>query len=371
MISQNSNSTAVKAGKLWASVRNDDAIESMTVPEFCRTLARRHDEMFDVPDDRRFDTATVDDQMVTRSAMSNAAISETFSTVIGNKLIEGTNSEPDTTLGWTFETSAVNFLPATLFTLEHGARLERQTKGKPAQHISFGTKGEPWAIARYAGQFVLDEMDMFNGSHVGAIFLAASQQGAAAARVRPDLIYSLLLSNPTLTADNVALFHTTHANKASGGSSALDATSLDAGISAIGLQHLTAEQDSYAIHSNLTAKFLVVPPQLVGAARRAVRNMSLGDGGDLVVLQESRLSAIGVIDPHSRTNYAGTATNWLLTAPAGSRPTIAVGGLDGNLKPQIRRFELGIGQYGVGWDIVLDIGCAALDYRGAYFSLGV
>jgi hypothetical protein len=38
--------------------------------------------------------------------------------------------------------------------------------------------------------------------------------------------------------------------------------------------------------------------------------------------------------------------------------------------PQVRRFDLDRGQWGVGWDVSLDIGGAAVDYRSVYFAAG-
>lgn len=369
MISNQYIPAVEKATALFGTLIYDRSYENLSWPDFCRQLCQRHDSMFDVPDSRRVDTG-ISDQSMVRTAISNAAIVETFSTVVGNKLAMTAATEPDTTKDWVYESSAPNFLPATFFTPEHGARLERLAKGQTAIHTSLGTKGEPYGIARYAGQFVVDETAMLDGQHVGAVLLAPTMHAAAAARLRADLVYSLLLSNPTLTADNVALFNSSHGNYGTGGGSALSATSLDTGISAIGLQYMVSEQDSKPVHGNLQARYCIVPPQLVGAGRRAVRNMVLGDGQDLTVRQDSRLSQIGVVDPRSGTTYSGTATNWLLTAPSGSSPSVVVAGLEGNSRPQFRKFELTNGQWGMGWDVLCDIGAAVLDYRGLYFSAG-
>jgi len=321
--------------------------------------------MFDVAEHRRVDTSRDDVGMV-RTAISSPAIIETFATAIGNKMVAAIHNEPDSTQGWVHETAAANFLPATLFTLEFGARLEPLPKGQPAKHTSFGTKGEPFGIARYAGQFVLEEQDMLNGSHVGAVFLAPAQHAAAAARLKSDLVYSILLDNPALSSDEVDLFHTTHANIASGGGSVLSATSLDTGIGAIGLQCLKAHTDSRPIHGNYQAQYLVVPPQLVGIANR----LNYANGSTLTVRQESRLSALGVVDPNTLTVYAGTATNWLLAAKPGTQPSIVCGGLNGPPTPSVRQFTLDQGQWGIGWDILCDIGAAAVDYRTVYWSAG-
>ena len=124
------------------------------------------------------------------------------------------------------------------------------------------------------------------------------------------------------------------------------------------------------MHSNLSARYLLVPPQLVGKARRAVRNMVLGDSQDIIVHQESRLSAFGIVDPKTDNVILGSATNWLLAATASSRPSVVVGGLGGNLRPIIRTTKLDKGQWGTAFDIILDIGAAIVDYRGLYFATG-
>jgi hypothetical protein len=50
---------------------------------------------------------------------------------------------------------------------------------------------------------------------------------------------------------------------------------------------------------------------------------------------------------------------------------VRVGYLSGTGRaPQIRRFVLDKGQWGIGWDIVMDIGVMADDYRGLYKSAG-
>ena len=363
---------AMMAGKLWAATR-EESVDHLTVPDCLRMLCNAHDAIFDVPDSKRFErTCAFDnDSLLFRAAFGNAAIVETFSTVIGNAMLQAVEDEPSTTDGWVYEGSLPHFLGATWFTQEFAARLERLTRGGTANQTSFSTKGEPIQLCRYASQFVIDETDWIDGqATVGAVKLAASEQAVAAARLKEDLIYSLLLSSPTLTADNTALFHSSHSNLATGGGSPLSATSLDAAIAAIGKQHLKAEQDKFPTHANLKARYLIVPPDLVGPARRAVRNMILDDKEDLKVRQESRLSAIGVVDPHSGTVYTGSATNFLVAAKASSRPSIVVAGLNGPPTPRIRSFVLDKGQFGLGWDICLDIAAIACDFRAIYFSVG-
>jgi hypothetical protein len=98
-------------------------------------------------------------------------------------------------------------------------------------------------------------------------------------------------------------------------------------------------------------------------------NMNTLNGLGIQLVVENRLNATGVIDPSNNTAYTGTATNWFLAAQAGR--TVRVGYLSGTGRaPQIRRFVLDKGQWGIGWDIVMDIGVMADDYRGLYKSAG-
>jgi hypothetical protein len=81
---------------------------------------------------------------------------------------------------------------------------------------------------------------------------------------------------------------------------------------------------------------------------------------------DQRISASGVVDPSTGTAYTGSATNWFLAAPPNGR-TIKVAYRQGtNRSPVLRSFVLSQGQWGIGWDINMDIGVAVVDYPGLY-----
>ncbi len=66
---------------------------------------------------------------------------------------------------------------------------------------------------------------------------------------------------------------------------------------------------------------------------------------------------------------AGAATKWYLSA--GGPRTIRVAYRRGtNRLPVLRSYSLDQGQWGMGWDINMDIGAAAMDYRGLHHSTG-
>ena len=78
--------------------------------------------------------------------------------------------------------------------------------------------------------------------------------------------------------------------------------------------------------------------------------------------------AAGCTDPVTGTAYTGGAAYWYLAA---NQRTVKVVYRRGtNRSPQLRSFQLDKGQWGIGWDINLDIGAKAIDYRGLHWSAG-
>jgi hypothetical protein len=275
---------------------------------------------------------------------------------------------------------AENFLPQHAYGVYEAARLTWTAKA-PAEHATFGLmSAENWQIRRFTAQLVVDEQDLVDGSPIGLKLRLFEALGQAAARVVPDMVFSLLLQNPMLTADNNALFSAPHNNYATGSGSALGDASIDAGSAAIGNQ-VAPDGRGDAVHLNLSGRYLITPPQLYGPARRSARLRQMMSSGDLIVRSESRLGPQGVVDPVSDTVIAGSATNWLMVAPADQAPSILVGALDGStdengkIAPTIRQSALGPsagspGQWGLCLDVLLDLGVSALDWRGIYFSAG-
>ncbi len=319
----------------------------------------------------------VDDQEIVRMALSAPSIAAAMTGLINTAFIDGFDMQPDTWQGWVTVEKCDNFLPQHAFTLFEAARLTQTGKGQEADQMYWGVMGaEGWALSRYATQFNIDEQDLFNSQSVDARLRAYQEMGRAAARLPAELLYTLLLSNPTMAADGNLLFSAAHGNYASGSGSALSDESLDAGLGAIGKQVMfDAVHDP--VHLNLRAKYLVCAPELLGLARRLARHRSLDDGGDLTVIPESRLSAIGCVNPVDESVVTGFDTAWLLACPKRMAPSFVLGSMGGELKPRIRQYDLGpgggggfVGQWGKGFDILLDVGGAALDWRPVYFSAG-
>jgi hypothetical protein len=185
--------------------------------------------------------------------------------------------------------------------------------------------------------------------------------GLTAAQLRPNLVYGIVLENATLDVDGVALFDSsTHANYAAASSGAggpLAADSLQAAIVAMAKQRINGRV------LNIKPRFLIVPQDLKFTAgillKSAERIISTSDGGTYNPLKELEINL--VVD------------DWVLAARPGEEgaKTIEVGYLRGTGRaPRIRSFVLDKGQWGIGWDVSMDIGAKALDFRAMYKAKG-
>lgn len=313
-------------------------------------------------------------QDMVRHAVSSATLSKIFTNAATAVLLKSYDVQPDTTTGWCREVELADFKRGELVRLTTGSRLAKLPRGGEAGHMTLSDEGVVIRLARFARQFVIDDQDIMD-DNAGALLEVPAELGKAAAEVRPDLVYSLLLENPN-TFDGKALFHADHANLATGGS-ALSAETLQAGVLAI----MNRREGNRTL--GLRARHLIVPPDRTFEAQIILnsqqRIVAADSGGTLNPLQDlgisihadARIGAGGVVDPHTEDVRTGSATNWFLATDETQAPAIAVGYLRGtDRKPHVREFVLDRGRFGIGWDVRIDIAAAAIDYRGIYKATG-
>jgi hypothetical protein len=277
----------------------------------------------------------------------------------------------DTTQGWTRESDVGDFRSNERARMENGGALTKLPRGGTADHATYSDTVESFQIARYASQFVIDDQDIQDDNFGGVSGFVPADMGVAARQLRPDLVYTILMGNPNMR-DAVALFHAaTHSNLQT--SSALSIATLSSGRKTMRLQTEGGR------NLNISGKYLIVPPALAGLAETLVesnnivsgnttglvdRNPNAGKGIQVVV--DARLEN-GVTDPTDATGAtvnAGSATTWFLASEP-SNHTIEVAYLRGTGRaPAIRPFVLTEGRWGLGWDVKVDIGAKALDWRG-------
>jgi len=316
-----------------------------------------------------------------RAAVSGSALTNIFSTNVSAQLLAGYTDAADSTVGWVSEADVANFQTNERVAMGKFGALKKLSRGKTAEHLDDSDSKEEYKIARYAGQFVIDEQDIID-DRLGAVDqVAPRDMGSSAAQLRPNLVYAILLANAALS-DGGALFNATAETTAGGHANltqdALDAAGLEAALIAMSKHRIRTRP------LNVKARFLIVPQDLRFTAAVLLKSITRDyDGTDgiynplafeeLNLRSDDRIGAAGVVDPATGTKYTGSATNWFLAGRPGENgaKTIEVGYLRGTgRRPQMRSFVLTQGQYGVGFDINLDIGAKALCYRALHYSDG-
>jgi hypothetical protein len=353
-----------------------DRYNDMSMVDVCREALRL---------DGREIPATRDETI--RAAVSGAALTQIFTTSVNAMLLQAYEEEPDTTM-WVEETDVADFKTNLAIKYAGNAGMKKLGRGGKADHATAEDSAESYKVARYAKQFVVDEQDIIDDSF-NALSDMPREFGQASRRLRPDLVYAMMLANPTM-ADGGAVMNTTalttaggHANFANDASNAnvggpLAAASLQNAIVQMAKQFRGSGRNKVVL--NIKPQYLIVPPELKFTAEilltSAERIISTSDGGTfnplkgtLTPVVEARLGTVGVTDPDSGTAYTGTAVNYWLASRPGLHARVAYR-RGTNRSPMIRSFNLDKGQWGIGWDVNLDIGCKFVDFRGIFGAKG-
>ena len=186
--------------------------------------------------------------------------------------------------------------------------------------------------------------------------------------IRPDLVYTILLSNPNMGRDNTALFHVDrdnlHADRA--------LTSADLAFAKTKMS--TQKKGDRLV--GVQPRGLVVPDSKEDIAWELVNSPEKRDNNDgkiygtrnwaqgrFNVVPEPRLD-VGVINPETGVLVAGQPDAQFLVAEGG-RYGIEVGFLQGTgRRPTMRRFTATEGRFGFGWDIQHFVGAKAVGHEG-------
>lgn len=307
------------------------------------------------------------DEIVQRS-FSTATLNAIFTTNFAAQLLQGFVGAPDTTMGWTAESELPNF--QTVERIQQGklSKLKKTDRNQSVKDAEVEAVLESYKLHRYAEKFTVDEMDIID-DRFGALDMTPQEMGEAAREIRPDLVYSILLGNPTMGQDTTALFHANHGNLTSSGAG-LGSATLAARKSAM------STQTSNGRLCQIRARHLIVPETkehvadvLLGSAERRDTTSSTEYGtknwaqNKFNLVSDPRLD-VGVTDPATGTVHAGQAGSWFMAADRG-RYGIEVGHLRGTGKaPTIRRYNLTEGRIGVGWLVIMYNAAKAVGYQG-------
>jgi len=186
--------------------------------------------------------------------------------------------------------------------------------------------------------------------------------GASGRRLENRLVYAELTTNAALGNDNVALFHSTHANLAGSGG-AISVTTLGAGRAAMRLQKGLQSEEL-----NLVPTYLIAPAtQEALAYQYTSANYVSAKPSDT---NEFRSGGRTALEPIIEAVLDATSTTaWYLAADPMSVDTVEYMYLDGSEGVYIET-EYGFDSDGVKLKARHDFAAKAIDYRGLYKNPG-
>lgn len=339
-------------------VDNAHRYASYSLVDFCREALRLSNRP--IPSDQ--------DDMIKR-ALSTATLSAVFSTNVNMQILSAYVGYADSTRGWVTAADVNNFQLQERGRLTKASGMAKLPRGGEARQIEMGDAKESYKIARYAGQFTMDEMDIIDDSFGGLQEHLPKELGELAAELRPNLVYAILFANAAMR-DGVALFHGDHGN--------LETTApLNAAKLALAESNMSTQTENgrsldtlmqYLIvprHLRFTAKQLVNSGELRNTTANTQEGTANPHQGEFSVVSDPRLSN-GVTDPDTGTTYTGSETTWYGAAAANGKG-IEIGYRRGTGRaPRIDTFMLTGARWGLGWKCNMDIGGKAIDWRGLH-----
>lgn len=324
--------------------------------EICREAVRLDGRM--VPSGRR---------NLIEAAFSGSNLLNIWTTNINARLLLKFTETSDTTRGWCRDRDVSDFRLNENIRVEKGGKMEKHSRGGSATHHSGSDTKESYRIARYSRQFFRDEMDVIDDRLMAGQDVI-DEMALAAARLRPDLVYAILMGNPDM-ADGTALFHTDR-NNLDETSAAMDETHLAEAITRMWLMQ------ENGVNLNLMPTHLVTAATLNFKARQVLqsaetRQPAATGGPTMNALQNAVANLVsdsridnGVVDPDSGTTIAGDPTAFFVIS--NQAPTIEVGYLQGTGRaPSVTTWRKNgeDGIWGVGAAVKMDIGALAVAFQ--------
>jgi hypothetical protein len=296
-------------------------------------------------------TRIVEKALETRYGLhSTSDFANLLGNTAGKALRQGYMEEPASHALWTAEIEVPDFKQQTLVQLSEAPELELVAEADEYTHGTFGDAAETFQIAKYGRLFHITREALINDDLSGFTRLPEAF-GRSARRKESDLVYNILIGNPTL-ADGVALFHATHANVSTG------ALSVEALSVARSLMRLQKNLSGAPI--NIRPAYLIVPAALETEAEQLLASLvdpaQTNDTANPEFVRGLKLVVDARLDDNPTPMY------YLAAAPT-QVDTITRAYLQGSERPHYETRE--------GWEIDglqvkarLEVAAVPVDYRG-------
>lgn len=251
----------------------------------------------------------------------------------------------------------MDFRPINMLKVSEAPELKKVLETGVVTYGSRGEEKEAFALETFARLFSLSRQAYINDdlSAFADMLQAFGQAAAETVAKQMVALFTANSGNGINLSDGNPIFTTVRGNKAASGA-AIDVTSLSNARKALretkGLDGVTP--------IGLTPRYILVGPAYETIAEQIIAQIQASQlsnvnpfSGKLEVLVEPRF----------------TGNSWRVFADPAQAPVISHAYLNGRSGPMLETRE-GWGTLGVEFRAVLDFGCGATDWRGAYLNVG-
>lgn len=297
------------------------------------------------------------EEIMTRALHSTSDFPELL-TGAGNRVLAGAYQAAQSPLkSIAKQRTAGDFRPLSVLKTGDFAKLGEVSESGEITGMSTGEAKEGYSLKTFGGIFGLTRKAIVNDD-LGAMAQWSQAMGRAAAETEADQLVSLLTqasgAGPVM-GDTVRLFHAAHGNLAGSGAAPSVST-----LNAARLAMRTQTGMDGVSPINVPPKYLLVAPDLETTAEQVLAALAAATvndvnpfSGRLTLLVEPRLAA----------------GDWYVFADPAVMPCLEYAYLSSAQGPQMSSRD-GWEVLGREFRIVLDFGCGATDWRGAYRNPG-
>lgn len=299
-----------------------------------------------------------EDELLER-AFSSGDFSAVFGSVVHMSMVAGYTETPATYEEFCRVVDVPDFRKNQEAMVNGVGRLKKQ--GKPGGQAALLNVEDPtlaeYAAERYAGILKISDQTIINDTF-GITGQLPREVGISARQIPTDLVYAILLGNPNLSDGSPLFIADTNM---------LTAAMDEAGLASAGVMLKNKKIGNKRIV--ITDGVLLHGTTLSVAARKLINNQT--KGGDENVMRnayrrvEDTAVDLGVSNPATdpETIVAGKpGSYWLFAKPA--RSFVVAFRKGTNRGPITRTAKLDKGEFGVCWDVVIDVGAAATSRIG-------
>ena len=293
---------------------------------------------------------------VIKAALTTSDLPALMENIANKAVMTGfTESEAASQRVWTRAGELPDFKQASRVALSAAPGLEQVNERGEYKHGALSDAKESIQLATFGRIVSLSRQAIINDD-LGELSRVPFALGQAAARKEASLVYGILTANPDMRDGN-ALFDATHGNVGTTG--ALSVTTLGEARKLMRVQKgLDGESEL-----NIVPRYLIVPAALETVAEQIMAQLQPAESQNAVPEWIRRLMV--VVD--ARLDSASETAFYLAASPE-QHDTIEIARLDGQGAEVLT--ENGFNVDEVKFKVRLDVGAAALDWRGLVYNAG-